>query len=116
MYATSSPCMSALQLLTVASTAQRDAIMAEAQGIVSEAWIGLESLNRQPTQTKANFRWLSTGRTPQDWWSAGEPNNAGASAEGVCAVQSDRTTCNGKLYASICKYAVVLQARLVAFA
>ena len=73
-----------LQLLTIATQDEYNVIAAEARAIDWGPWVGLESLNRQPTTNKADFRWLSTNRTTRDdWWLDGEPNNAGG-LEGIC--------------------------------
>jgi hypothetical protein len=79
-----------MQLLTVATTAQRDALSAEVQGGLDgygNIWVGLESVDRKPTRNKADFRWISNGRNlTVDWWAGGEPNNYGG-VEGVCGLQ-----------------------------
>jgi hypothetical protein len=76
-----------MQLLTVATAAERDAVSAEANVVKSSIWIGLESVNMAATTITTNYRWLSTGRTPTTpYWNTGEPNNAG-SVEGICVTQ-----------------------------
>lgn len=75
-----------MQLVTVATVEQRDAIAAEANGIYDKTWIGLESADRVPTANNTNFRWLSTGRTPAvAWWGLNEPSFV--NSEGVCVEQ-----------------------------
>lgn len=70
------------ELLTMQTTAERDAVISEQQGISGYTWFGLESLNRVPSTNRADYRWLSTGRAPTiDLWGADEP--AGYS-EGIC--------------------------------
>lgn len=75
----------ALQLLTLASEAQREAIADESIALEAHTWIGLEAVDRKPTNRKYDFKWLSNARSPnEDWWGPGDPNTHHPE-EAVCA-------------------------------
>jgi hypothetical protein len=86
-----------LQLLALATSDEQDWLIAEQQDISAGTWIGLESVERQPSTDKKAYRWLSTGRTPiNDWWAANEPSNT-AGLKGVCVEQRSADGWDGEL-------------------